>query len=59
LMLTYLNISEQSVVTLVDGQGTQRADLSPGTQITTAIYLASGQTMEFDSSVLYSGCVPE
>ena len=59
LMVTYLNTSQQSVVTLVDNQGTRRVDLSPDTQITTAIYVGPGQTLAFNSNVMYSGCVPD
>ena len=59
LMVTYRNTSQQTSVTLADAQGNQRVDISPGTHIQTAIYLATGQSLQFDSNVMYSGCVPD
>lgn len=63
LVLTYLSLvplSQQA--TLVDEPGgTERnVDLGgPGAQIASALYLTPGQTLEFDSEILYSGCQPE
>jgi hypothetical protein len=34
-------------------------NLGSGGQITTAIFLGTGQTLDFDSDVMYSGCRPE
>jgi hypothetical protein len=60
LVVTYLNVSEQTAVTLVDSQrGEQRVDLSPQTQVATSIYLEEGQTLHVDSNIMYSGCMPD
>jgi hypothetical protein len=63
LMLTYLSLTPpDQQATLVDEPGgTQRSvDLGgAGAQIATALYLASGQKLEFNSEILYSGCQPE
>ena len=59
LMVTYLNTSEQNVVSIGGNQGAQRVNLSQSAQLTTAIYLEAGQTLEFESAILYSGCVPD
>ena len=59
LVVTYLNTSPQNGVMLVDTRnGNQRVDLSPQTQVATAIYLEAGQALQFDSSIMYSGCRP-
>jgi hypothetical protein len=59
LVVTYLNLPEQSSVTLVDPQnGSQQLTLTSGAQIAAAIYLNSGQRLEFESAVMYSGCQP-
>ena len=34
-------------------------DLSPQTQVATSIYLEEGQTLHFDSNIMYSGCMPD
>ena len=59
LMVTYLNLPEKSTVTLADLNGSARLTLGPAGQLTTAIFLASGQRLEFDSDIMYSGCQPE
>jgi len=59
LVVTYLNLPQQSIVTLADLNGSERLTLEPAGQLTTAIFLASGQRLEFDSDIMYSGCQPE
>ena len=63
LMLTYLSLAPPNQqATLIDEPGgTGRSvDLGgAGAQIATALYLASGQRLEFESEILYSGCQPE
>ena len=58
LMVTYLNLPQQSMVTLADLNGSARLTLGPA-GLATAIFLASGQRLEFDSDIMYSGCRPE
>jgi hypothetical protein len=58
LVVTYMNTSDQTSLTLVTNDRTQNVDLSTDKQITGAIYLADNQRLEFDSAVLYSGCTP-
>ena len=57
LMLTYLGIPQQAKVTLSASNGGQTISLGSGA-LTTAIYLQAGQRLDFDSSILYSGCAP-
>ena len=59
LMITYLHLPQQTTVTLGDAGGSHSMNLGPGGQITTAIFLQSGQRLEFDSEIMYSGCRPE
>ena len=59
LVVTYLNLPQQSIVTLADLNGSERLTLEPAGQLTTAIFLASGQRLEFGSDIMYSGCQPE
>ena len=59
LMVTYLNLPQQSMVTLADLNGSARLTLGPAGPLTTAIFLASGQRLEFEADTLYSGCQPE
>jgi hypothetical protein len=46
-------------VTINDRNGNHSMNLSQAGQITTAIFLEPGQTLNFDSDVMYSGCRPE
>ena len=60
LMVSYLHLPpEQTTVTLNDRSGSHSLNLSQAGQITTSIFLASGQSLNFDSDVMYSGCRPE
>ena len=58
LMVSYLHLPPQTTVTLNDRIGSHSMNLSQAGQITTAIFLESGQTLTFDSDVMYSGCRP-
>ena len=59
LMITYLHLPEQTTVTLSDAAGSHSMNLGRAGQITTAIYLQSNQTIDFDSEIMYSGCKPD
>jgi hypothetical protein len=59
LMITYLNLPQQTVATLADGNGSHSMNLGAAGQITTAIYLQANQTLDFDSEIMYSGCRPD
>ncbi len=59
LMLTYLHVPPQTTVTLNDGGGGHSMNLGQTGQITTAIFLRPGQSLDFSSDVMYSGCRPE
>src|SRR5215831_9779179 len=59
LMLTYLQLPPNTtMVTLNDGGGTHSMNMQAG-QITTAIYLRAGQSLDFNSDVMFSGCRPD
>ena len=58
-MLTYLHLPDQTTVTLSDAAGSHSMNLGRAGQITTAIYLQSNQTIDFDSEIMYSGCRPD
>lgn len=58
LMVSYLHLPPQTTATLNDRNGSHSMNLSQAGQITTAIFLESGQTLSFDSDVMYSGCRP-
>jgi hypothetical protein len=59
LVVTYLNLREEVMVTLVSGQGPgQSMNLGSSTPLSSAIYLEAGQRLEFDTGVMYSGCRP-
>jgi hypothetical protein len=58
LMVSYLHLPPQTTVTLNDRIGSHSMNLSQAGQITTAIFLESGQTLSFDADVMYSGCRP-
>ena len=59
LMVSYLHLPpQQTTVTLNDRNGSHSLNLSQAGQITTAIFLEPGQTLSFDSDVMYSGCRP-
>ena len=58
LMVSYLHLPPQTTATLNDRNGSHSMNLSQAGQITTAIFLEPGQTLSFDSDVMYSGCRP-
>jgi hypothetical protein len=58
LMVTYLNIPQQTTVTLSGRGATESINLGSTGQITSAIFLEAGQTLEFNAAVIYSGCRP-
>ena len=59
LMITYLHLPQQTVVTLAAETDSHSMNLGAAGQITTAIYLRSNQRLDFDSEILYSGCRPD
>jgi len=59
LMITYLHLPQMTTATLSDPSGTHSMNLGAAGQITTAIYLQSNQTLDFDSDIMYSGCRPD
>jgi hypothetical protein len=59
LVVTYLRLPPQTMVTLGEPAGSHSMNLGTASQITTAIFLQSGQRLDFDSDVMYSGCHPE
>jgi len=59
LMITYLHLPQQTVVTLAAETDSHSMNLGAGGQITTAIYLRSNQRLDFDAEIMYSGCRPE
>jgi hypothetical protein len=59
IRLGFLNLPQPASVTLTDGdRGTTTVTLNSPPQLGSAIYLRSGQRLEFGSEVLYSGCRP-
>jgi hypothetical protein len=59
IQLTFLNFPDPGPLTFVDGGGSSyRVTLNATPQLGSAIYLRSGQTLEFGSTALYSGCRP-
>jgi hypothetical protein len=59
LVVTYLQLPPQSKATLKDENGSHSMNLAQAGQITTALFLRSGQGLYFDTDVVYSGCRPE
>ena len=59
LMITYLHLPQLTTATLSDASGTHSMNLGAAGQITTAIFLQSNQTLDFDSDIMYSGCRPD
>jgi hypothetical protein len=59
LMITYLHLPPQTSVTLGDATGGHSMSLGTAGQITAAIFLESGQRLQFDSDIMYSGCRPD
>src|SRR5207248_3068435 len=59
LMITYLHLPQQTTATLSDASDTHSLNLGAAGRITTAIFLQSNQTLEFDSDIMYSGCRPD
>lgn len=58
LVLTYLHLPPQTTVSLNEGSTSHSMNLGQTGQITTAIFLRSGQALNFSSDVMYSGCRP-
>jgi len=56
IMVSYLHLPGQTTATLNDRNGSHSMNLSQAGQITTAIFVEPGQTLSFDSDVMYSGC---
>jgi len=59
LTLTYLQAPPNTTVTVNDGGGTHSMNMNQTGQIMTAIYLRAGQTLDFSSDVMFSGCRPD
>jgi hypothetical protein len=59
LMITYLHLPPQATATLADASGSRSMDVGQAGQITTAIYLQPGQSLNFNADVMYSGCRPD
>jgi len=59
LMVTYLHLPPQTTATLADAAGSHSMNLGASGQVTTAIFLQTGQRLEFDSEIMYSGCRPD
>lgn len=60
LMVTYLHLPPMTTVTLRDANGGDHSmNMTQAGQITTAIFLRAGQTLDFNSDVMYSGCRPD
>jgi len=59
LMITYLHLPPQTIVTLGDAGGSHSMNLGTAGQITTSIFLQPGQRLQFDSEIMYSGCRPD
>jgi hypothetical protein len=59
LMVTFLTAPADTVASLTGGDGRSRSfTLTNSMSLATAIYLGSGQRLEFGSDVMYSGCQP-
>src|SRR6516225_5826571 len=56
LMVTYLLLPPNGTVTLNDGGGAHSLNMNQAGQITAAIFLRAGQSLDFNSDVMYSGC---
>ena len=60
LVVTYLQLpANTTTVTLNDGGGTRSMNMNQAGQLTTAIYLRAGQSLDFNSDVMFSGCRPD
>jgi hypothetical protein len=59
IMITYLHLPEQTRVTLGEPGGSHSMNLGQAGRITTAIFLAANQRMDFDAEIMYSGCRPD
>ena len=59
LMITYLRVPDQTRVTLAEGGTSHSMNLGQAGVITTAIFLAANQRMDFDTEIMFSGCRPE
>lgn len=57
--VTYLHLPPQATATLNDAGRTYSMNLAQAGQITTAIFLRAGQSLNFDTDVMYSGCRPD
>jgi hypothetical protein len=59
LVVTFLNAPADTVVSLTGGEERSRSfKLTSSMSVATAIYLETGQRLDFDSDVMYSGCRP-
>ena len=59
LVVTFLNAPADTVVSLTGGEERSRSfKLTNSMSVATAIYLGSGQRLDFGSDVLFSGCQP-
>jgi hypothetical protein len=59
IQLGFLNSSQTGPINFVDNANrSYRVTLRTGIPLQSIIYLGSGQKLEFDSEVLYSGCRP-
>jgi hypothetical protein len=59
LMVSYLQLPPNTTVTLNDGGAAHSMNMNQAGQITTAIFLRAGQSLDFNSDVMYSGCRPD
>ena len=59
LVVTFLTAPADTVVSLTGGEDRSRSfTLTNSMSLSTAIYLGSGQRLDFGSDVMYSGCQP-
>ena len=62
MMVSYLRLPPQTLVTLSDPTGSHSMSLDAAgqaTPLTTAIFLEPNQTLDFNADIMYSGCRPE
>ena len=59
IALGFLNLAQPASVTFVDGdRGNFTITLNTAPQLGSAIYLRAGQSLEFGSNAIFSGCRP-
>lgn len=57
IQVTFLNVPQQTAINLADTNGrSYRVPFNPANQVGTTIQLKSGQRLDFDTDVMYSGC---